>query len=92
MPAVPELQRLFQERTLELEAANEALRQTEQALAIELDTTERLQHVATQLVTARGTGALYEQILDTALAILHADFARGAALLRLRLEHNLSIR
>ena len=44
-------------------------------LASEFSAAERLQHVSTQLITARGTEALYEQILDTALAVLHADFA-----------------
>ena len=34
-----------------------------------------LQNVAIELISARGTQALYEQILDTATAILHADFA-----------------
>jgi PAS domain S-box-containing protein len=41
-------------------------------LATELQT---LQHVASQLITAQGTEALYDQILDTALAILNADLA-----------------
>lgn len=35
----------------------------------------RLQHAATQLITADGVEALYEQILDTAMAILQSDFA-----------------
>ena len=34
---------------------------------------ETLQHVATQLINAPGMEALYDKILDTALAILHAD-------------------
>src|SRR5215472_7588814 len=42
---------------------------------MELDSAQRLQHVATQLITAQGTEALYEQILDTTRALLHADFA-----------------
>ena len=41
----------------------------------ELDDVQRLQHVATQLIDSRGIDALYEQILDTAQAILHSDFA-----------------
>jgi PAS domain S-box-containing protein len=44
----------------------------EQILEKELET---LQQVATQLITASGMEALYEQILDTALSILHADLA-----------------
>ena len=34
-----------------------------------------LQQVATQLISAHGIQALYDQILDSAIAILHADFA-----------------
>ena len=41
----------------------------------ELDDVQRLQHVATQLIDGRGIDALYEQILDTAQAILHSDVA-----------------
>ena len=67
--------RLLQEHTRALESANEALRQNQQKLAAELDAAERLQNVATQLIRTRGTTELYEQILDTAKAILHADFA-----------------
>ena len=35
----------------------------------------RLQLVATQLINVHGIEALYEQILDTAMAVLHSDFA-----------------
>jgi PAS domain S-box-containing protein len=44
----------------------------EQIHATEL---EALQEVATQLITAQGMEALYDRILDTALAIPHADLA-----------------
>jgi PAS domain S-box-containing protein len=71
----PELERRVRERTLELENSNEALRRSQQVLATELDTAQRLQHVATRLINARETGTLYEQILDTVMAILHADFS-----------------
>ena len=70
-----EVERLVRERTRELEAANAALRKSEQMLATEIDAAQRLQMVATQLMVAQGTEALHEQILDTALAILHADLA-----------------
>ena len=70
-----ELERRVGEQTRELQNANEALRQSEQMLAMELDAAQRLQHVATELINAHGTEALYEQILDAAMAILHADFA-----------------
>ena len=42
---------------------------------IELDTAQRLQLVATQTINVHGTEALYEQILDTVMAVLHCDFA-----------------
>jgi PAS domain S-box-containing protein len=70
-----ELEWRVPERTRELEEANEALRQSQEMLARELDAAQRLHHVATELISARGTQALYEQILDTAMAILQADFA-----------------
>jgi len=55
--------------------AEEALRQSQQMLTTELDTARRLQHLATQLIKINGIEALYEQILDTGMAILHSDFA-----------------
>jgi hypothetical protein len=51
------------------------LSQTEQMHTIELDTAGRLQLVATQTINVDGTEAIYEQILDTAMAVLHCDFA-----------------
>jgi hypothetical protein len=57
-----EVERLVQVRTRELEAANAALRKSEQMLATEIDAAKRLQHVATQLMVAQGTEALHEQI------------------------------
>src|SRR3954471_20185497 len=41
----------------------------------ELDAAQQLQQIATQSIDAGGIEALYEQILDTAMAILHSDFA-----------------
>jgi hypothetical protein len=66
-----ELERL-RERIRELEVENERLRQSQQTLATEQET---LQHVATQLINAYGMQSLYEQIVDTAVAITHSDFA-----------------
>jgi len=54
---------------------DEALRHGEQILAAELEAAHRLQCVATQLIGAKGVEELYEQILDTAMAIVHSDFA-----------------
>ena len=56
-------------RIRELEVANESLRRRQENDATELET---LQHVATQ-ITVHGMESLYEQILDTAVAILDAD-------------------
>ena len=63
------------ERTQELEAAREALRLSEERLALEIEASLRLQQVATRLATAEGTQALYEQILDATQSLLRADFA-----------------
>ena len=67
-----ELERLVQDRTRQLEDDNESLRRRERIHATELQT---LQQVATQDVKVHGIDSLYEQILDTVLAILHADLA-----------------
>ena len=58
-----------------LEAVREALRQTEQFLAIEVEAARRLEHVATRLISVQGTRALFDQILDTAQSLVHADAA-----------------
>ena len=39
------------------------------------DAVQSLQYVATRLIVAHGTEALYDEILDAALAIVHADLA-----------------
>ncbi len=72
-----EVERLVQVRTRELEAANAALRKSEQMLATEIDAAQRLQHFATQLMVAQGTEALHEQILDTVLATRKASYLGG---------------
>lgn len=71
----PESERLLQDGAPTLEAAHEALRQNQQRLAAELNIAERLQNIATQLISTRGTPELFERILDALSAILHADFA-----------------
>ncbi|PWT87447.1 MAG: hypothetical protein C5B56_10390, partial [Proteobacteria bacterium] len=62
-------------RTRELEESNRALRRSQEMLAQELDAARRLHQIATELISARGAEELYTLILDTARAILHADFA-----------------
>src|SRR3954471_20597504 len=58
-----------QEQAWQREDTTETLRESE------LDSAQRLQQVAIQPIDGRGIGALYEQILDTVMAILHSDFA-----------------
>ena len=71
----PELESFEQMPTRGLEASSTQRRQSEQGLTIELDAAERLHQVATQLITARGTDALFEKIVDAAVSILNCDFA-----------------
>jgi len=68
----PEFEPPIGQRTHELEDANASLRRSEEINAKEMQT---LHLVATQLISASGMEALYDQILDTALGILHADLA-----------------
>jgi two-component sensor histidine kinase len=51
-----------------------ALQQTRHQLAAELEIMRRIQEVSTRLLQADEIDALYREILDTTLAILHADF------------------
>ena len=67
------MERLLRQRT-KLETAIEMPSESEQTHTIEFDTAQRLQFVATQTINVHGTEALYEQILDTAMAVLHSDF------------------
>src|SRR5215831_14002173 len=68
------VERVGRERTRNLEAAHKALQRSAQLLPLE-EAAQQLQEVATQLITAQVTQALYEQILDTAQSLVHADFA-----------------
>src|SRR5690242_17394431 len=52
---------------------NEVDHQNDRLLAAELDVAGRLQHVATQLISSQDTDELHGLILETTLAILHAD-------------------
>jgi PAS domain S-box-containing protein len=58
-----------------LEAVSAELRRTQQMLAAERQAVERLQQVATKLISAQGIDALYEEILDTLQAVMGADIA-----------------
>ena len=55
--------------------AEQALRRSEKELARKLDIAQKLQKISTQLIHGGDLEALYDKILDTALAILKADFA-----------------
>ena len=63
------------EHARELEAAYEALRRSEQLLAAEVEAAQRIQQIATRLIVAQGPQDLYDQIVDAARSLLHADFA-----------------
>jgi hypothetical protein len=53
----------------------EALRETQRQLASELAATQQLQQISIQLINASDPQALYEKILDAAVAIMRSDFA-----------------
>ncbi len=52
-----------------------ALRHNEERLAQELAAAQRLQETSTRLIQEGDAGALYDQILDAAVAIMHSDMA-----------------
>jgi CheY-like chemotaxis protein len=68
------LERQVRQRTRELEGANEALRRGERRFEAELDVALRLRDLSTQMING-DIQDLYEQMLDTALAIMHSGFA-----------------
>ncbi len=53
----------------------QALEESEARLALELAATQRLQEASTQLIGKEGAEALYNTILDAAVAIMRSDFA-----------------
>ncbi|HET6628720.1 MAG TPA: ATP-binding protein [Woeseiaceae bacterium] len=57
------------------ERSDEALAQARRALAAELEAARHLHGVSTQLIQADDIDALYDRILETAVAIMRADFA-----------------
>ncbi|MGG6293349.1 PAS domain S-box protein [Leptolyngbya sp. AN02str] len=58
---------------LERARAEAALRDSEARLSLELADAKRLQHISTQLMQEDDVNQLYEQILDAAIALMHAD-------------------
>ena len=53
--------------------AEEALRESEAQLALELTGAQRLQETSTLLIQGGDINALYRQILDTAIVLMHSD-------------------
>jgi PAS domain-containing protein len=51
------------------------LREVQRQLALELAATQLLQEISTELIPASEVEALYERILDAAVAIMRSDFA-----------------
>jgi signal transduction histidine kinase len=63
------------ELTEQAQEAETALRGSEERLSLELAATRQLQETSTRLLREDDVDALYEQILDAAIAIMHADMA-----------------
>jgi signal transduction histidine kinase len=63
------------ELTEQAQNAETALRESEKRLSLELAATQQLQETSTQLPQEDDVDALYEQILDAAIAIMHANMA-----------------
>jgi len=55
--------------------AERTLRETQKQLMAELAAARQLQKISTELIHANGAEALYEKILDVAVAIMRSDFA-----------------
>lgn len=70
-----ELEQLVRERTRELEQANEALRENERKIAAELGVALRLRDLSARLINGARNAGLYGEMLETAMAIMEADFA-----------------
>jgi PAS domain S-box-containing protein len=66
---------LFSEDVTARMQAEEALQRSQKELAAELEAAQWLQQISTKLIQTDELDTLYEEILDTAMAILHADFA-----------------
>jgi PAS domain S-box-containing protein len=60
---------------IERRRAEKALRKSEERLAAELAATQRLQETSSLLIQADDADALYDRILDSAVALMHADMA-----------------
>lgn len=54
--------------------AEEALRESEERLALDLKATKLLQNISAQMLYENDIQILYEKIVDTAMRIMHSDF------------------
>ncbi|MDQ2843945.1 MAG: GAF domain-containing protein [Acidobacteriota bacterium] len=61
--------------TDQAQKAETALRESEERLSVELAATQQLQQTSTQLIREDNVEALYQQILDAAVAIMRSEFA-----------------
>lgn len=59
----------------ERKEAEDALRENQQALSLELAATQRLQKISGELIREGDVSALYEQIIGAAVAIMRSEFA-----------------
>jgi PAS domain S-box-containing protein len=76
-----------QELAEQARKAEAALRESENRLTLELDSAQQLQKISTQLIHPEDGDALYMQILDTAVAVMRADFGSIQMLHPERGEH-----
>jgi signal transduction histidine kinase/CheY-like chemotaxis protein len=60
---------------IERRLSENALRESERRLSIELADTQLLQHVSAQLIEGQGTGSLYETVVDAALWMMRSQCA-----------------
>jgi signal transduction histidine kinase len=60
---------------IERRLSDNALRESERRLSIELADTKLLQHLSAQLIEGHGTASLYETLVDAAVWIMRSDFA-----------------
>jgi PAS domain S-box-containing protein len=63
------------EMTEQAESAEAAVRASEEWAVSELAGTRRLQQTSTKLIRAENAAALYEEIADAAVAIMHSEYA-----------------
>src|SRR5688572_758912 len=60
---------------IERRLSDNALRESEQRLSVELADTKLLQHLSAQLIEGQGTASLYETVVDAARWIMRSDYA-----------------